>query len=279
MAMLNNQRVYIYIYIYISWYNQYVQRNLPLLAGFFSQLCTEIVPLSHYPLRELEENQRNCMDLHDGVLFRTWFSPYVPHVSCLLLEKIAAGNVQLASRWSSPCWKEQRSLRAMSGSLGVGKLEPHPMVGSRKQHENISCILGIRDIVEIWWICWHIEMMLLYVVVFLHFAVYMLELVTYFQVCSILLLTKWLRRIFLLKSKGIDFQGWNALFWCISTTWTMNTQRSQNPADAQVTQVLSSRFCRVASTRFKLYTPVIPSISSTGWWFGTFFYFSIQLGK
>ena len=84
MAMLNNQRVY--IYIYISWYNQYVQRNLPLLAGFFSQLCTEIVPLSHYPLRELEENQRNCMDLHDGV-FRTWFSPYVPHVSCLLLEK------------------------------------------------------------------------------------------------------------------------------------------------------------------------------------------------
>ena len=174
MAMLNNQRVY--IYIYISWYNQYVQRNLPLLAVFFfSTVHRVIVPLSHYPLRELEENQRNCMDLHDGVLFRTWFSPYVPHVvSCLLPEKNAAGNVQIASRLSSPCWKEQRSLRAMSGSLGVGKLEPHPMVGSRKQHENMSCILGIRDIVEIWWICWHIEMMLLYVVVFLHFAVYKL---------------------------------------------------------------------------------------------------------
>ena len=49
------------------------------------------------------------------------FSPYVPHVvSCFLLEKIAAGNVQIASPLSSPCWKEQRSLRAMSGSLGVG---------------------------------------------------------------------------------------------------------------------------------------------------------------
>ena len=149
MAMLNNQRVYIYIY------NQLVLPVRPKKPStscqfFFSTVHRVIVPLSHYPLMELEENQRNCMDLHDGVLFRTWFSPYVPHVvSCLLSEKIAAGHVQIASPLSSPCWKEQRSLRAMSGSLGVGKLEPHPMVGSRKQHENMSCILGIRDIVEI----------------------------------------------------------------------------------------------------------------------------------
>ena len=72
--------------------------------------------------------------------------PMLFHVFC---RKNRGGNVQIASPLSSPCWKEQRSLRAMSGSLGVGKLEPHPMVGSRKQHENMSCILGIRDIVEI----------------------------------------------------------------------------------------------------------------------------------
>ena len=42
MAMLNNQRVY--IYIYISWYNQYVQRNLPLLAGFFLNCAPRLYP-------------------------------------------------------------------------------------------------------------------------------------------------------------------------------------------------------------------------------------------
>ena len=261
MAMLNNQRVYIYISVGTTSMSKETFHFLPV---FFSTVHRDCTPES----LPLEGTRRESKKLY-GFAWWSLQNMVFPICSPCFMSfagKIAAGNVQLASRWSSPCWKEQRSLRAMSGSLGVGKLEPHPMVGSRKQHENMSCILGIRDIVEIWWICWHIEMMLLYVVVFLHFAVYMLELVTYFQVCSILLLTKWLRRIFLLKSKGIDFA-------CISTTWTMNTERLQVFQQMLQKQVLSSRFCRVASTRFKLYTPVFPSISSTGWWFGTFFIF------
>ena len=117
MAILNNQRVYIYISVGTASMSKETFHFLPV---FFSTVHRVTVPLSHYPLRELEENQRNCMDLHDGVLFRTWFSPYVPHVvSCFLLEKIA-GNCANCQPLIIPCWKEQRSLRAMSGSLGVG---------------------------------------------------------------------------------------------------------------------------------------------------------------
>ena len=132
------------------------------------------------------------------------------------------------------------------------ELEPHPMVGSRKQHENMSCILGIRDIVEIWWICWHIEMMLLYVVVFLHFAVY--------KLCLNLWHTFRFGSqndfdVFSFKAKGSTLQAEMRWFGALQRhgRWTPNDRKIQQMLQKQV---LSSRFCRVASTRFKLYTPV-----------------------
>ena len=148
MAMLNNQRVCIYIYI-ISWYYQYVQRNLPLLASFFFLNCAP----SHCTPESLplDGTWRESKKLYGFVWWSLIQNMGFPHMFPMLFHVF--------------CWKKSRlemcklpapyhphvgrSNEVFAPCPDPWELEPHPMVGSRKQHENMSCILGIRDIVEI----------------------------------------------------------------------------------------------------------------------------------